>query len=65
MLNAVKQEASKRNNILLILGLFILFLGLYIFLDFEGNTNYKIMADTFGITIVLIHIIINTIFFQE
>lgn len=59
MLNAVKQEAKKRNNILLLTGLFILFFGLYTFLDFEGNTNYSVMTETFGITIVTIHILIN------
>jgi len=61
MLNAVKQEASKRNSILLLITLFILFLGLYTFLDFEGNTNYSIMTNNFGITVVVIHIIINII----
>lgn len=59
MLTAVKKEALKKKNILLIIGPFILFLGLYTFLDFEGNTNYQIMTDTFGITIVLVHILIN------
>jgi len=59
MLNAVKLEAKKKNNILLLVGLFIFFLGLYTFLDFEGNTNYSVMTEAFGITIVLIHIIIN------
>ena len=59
MLNAVKQEAYKRNNIILLVGLFILFLGLYIFLDFEGNTNYSVMTNTFGITVVLISVIIS------
>ena len=59
MLSAVKKEAFKRNNILLLVGLFILFFGLYTFLDFEGNTNYVVMTDNFGLTIVLIHIIIN------
>jgi len=59
MLSAVKIAAFKRNNILLLIGLFILFLGLYTFLDFEGNTNYSVMTDNFGLTIVLIHIMIN------
>ena len=59
MLNAIKIEAFKRNNILLLIGLFILFLGLYTFLDFEGNTNYSVMTETFGIAIVIIHILIN------
>ena len=59
MLNAIKIEASKKNNILLLIGLFIFFLGLYTFLDFEGNTNYQVMTDSFGIFIVIIHIIIN------
>ena len=59
MLSAVKNEAYKRNNILLLTGLFIFFFGLYIFLDFEGNTNYSFMTDNFGITIVILHISIN------
>lgn len=61
MLNAIKIEAKKRNNIILLVGLFILFLGLYTFLDFEGNTNYIIMTESFGILIVIIHIAINII----
>ncbi len=59
MLNAVKQELYKRNNILLLIGLFIMFLGLYTFLDYEGNTNYIIMTESFGIAIVLVHVFIN------
>ena len=59
MLLAVKDEALKRRNILMIIGLFIFFLGLYIFLDFEGNTNYSIMTDTFGLPITITHIVIN------
>ena len=61
LLHAVKIEALKKKNILLFIGLFILFIGLYTFLDFEGNTNYQIMTENFGITIVLVHIFINTI----
>ncbi len=61
MLLAIKKEVLKRNNILLIIGIFIFFLGLYTFLDFEGNTNYKIMIDNFGILIVFTHIFINII----
>ena len=59
MLRAVINEAKTRNNIIYILGAFILFFGLYVFLDFEGNTNYTIMTEDFGIGIVSIHIIIN------
>lgn len=60
MLNAVKKEAYQRKNIILLTGLFILFFGLYTFLDFEGNTNYIIMTENFGITVVTIHILVNT-----
>ena len=59
MLKAVKNEAYKRNNIILLSSLFVFFLGLYIFLDFEGNTNYNVMTETFGILVVSIHILIN------
>jgi len=59
MLRAVMTKAKLRINILyLILG-FILFFSLYVFLDFEGNTNYKLMNEEFGIGIVSIHIFIN------
>ena len=61
MLRAVMNEAKTRNNILYLIGAFVLFFGLYVFLDFEGNTNYTIMTEDFGIGIVSIHIIINTI----
>ncbi|MCK5388193.1 MAG: hypothetical protein KAJ22_02815 [Candidatus Izimaplasma sp.] len=59
MLTAVKYEAKKRKNVFLLVGLFILFLGLYIFLDFEGNTNYNEMTESFGLLVVLIHISVN------
>jgi len=59
MLRAVINEAKSRNNILYLLGTFILFFGLYVFLDFEGNTNYSVMAEDFGILTVSIHIVIN------
>ena len=61
MLLAVKNEAFKRNNLLLLISLFILFLGLYTFLDFEGNQNYTIMVNNFGGFIVILHILINII----
>lgn len=59
MLSAVIKEAKSRNNIFLLIGLFVLFFGLYVFLDFEGNTNYTIMIETFGVITVSVHIIIN------
>ena len=59
MLTAVKYEAKKRKNVFLLVGLFILFLGLYIFLDFEGNTNYNEMTEWVGLLVVLIHISVN------
>jgi len=59
MLRAVMQEAKSRNNILYLIVAFIFFFGLYIFLDFEGNTNYTIMNEEFGIGIVSLHIFIN------
>jgi len=59
MLTAVKLEAKKRNNILLISALFVIFFSLYTFLDFEGNTNYIVMIENFSLLIVLIHVTIN------
>ena len=61
MLEIVKKESLKRNNILIMIGLFGFFLGLYTFLDFEGNTNYVVMTNNFGLGIVSIHVIINVI----
>ncbi len=61
MLNAVKQEALKKKNIFMFIGLFFLFIGLYTFLDFEGNTNYKVMTNNYGVIVVSIHIIINLV----
>jgi hypothetical protein len=49
MLRAVINEAKSRNNILYLIGFFIFFFGLYVFLDFEGNTNYTFMIEEFGI----------------
>lgn len=61
MLLLVKEEAKSRGNILMIIGLFIMFFGLYVFLDFEGNTNYQLMTEEFGIGITIFHIIVNII----
>jgi hypothetical protein len=61
MLRAVMQEAKSRNNILYLVLAFIFFFGLYVFLDFEGNTNYRLMNEEFGLGIVSIHIFINII----
>lgn len=59
MLRAVMHEAKSRNNILYLIVAFIFFFGLYVFLDFEGNTNYRIMNEEFGMGIVSLHIFIN------
>lgn len=61
MLNLVYQQAKKRKNIILLIALFLLFFALYVFLDFEGNTSYKVMISNFGIGIVIIHIFVNII----
>lgn len=61
MIQAVKNETLKQQNILILVGSFILFLGLYTFLDFEGNTNYTVMANDFGNVVVGVHILINII----
>jgi hypothetical protein len=59
MLTLITQKAKTRNNYFMFAGLFVLFLGLYIFLDFEGNTNYVIMTQNFGFGVVVLHIVIN------
>lgn len=61
MLKLIRSELRKTKNWILLPILFLFFLGLYIFLDFEGNTNYQLMTDKFGVGIVSIHIIINII----
>jgi len=61
MLTLVYQQAKTRQNILLHLALFVFFFALYVFLDFEGNTNYAIMTNQFGFGITLLHIVINLI----
>lgn len=61
MLQLIKGELKQTKNWILLPILFAFFLGLYIFLDFEGNTNYQIMTEQFGIGIVMIHVMINII----
>ena len=61
MLTLVRQEAKQRKYLLYGAGLFIIILGLYVFLDFEGNTNYTLMVQEFGVFIVSVHILINII----
>lgn len=61
MLKLVIKEAKSRNNIFSLLIAFLLFFSLYVFLDFEGNTNYKIMNENFGMGIVSLHIFINVL----
>jgi len=61
MLLAVKNQSLTKHNILLLSLLFLFFMGLYTFLDFEGSTNYTIMTQQFGLSITIIHIGINII----
>ena len=61
MMTLVLEKSKERNNIIMFIILFMFFFALYVFLDFEGNTNYSVMIDNFGIGIVSIHIIINII----
>ena len=60
-MSAVLEQSKQKQNIWMFIGFFILFLGLYIFLDFEGNTNYVVMTNNFGLGIVLLHLFINMI----
>jgi hypothetical protein len=59
MLQLVYQKSKETKNLIILSALFIFFLILYIFLDFEGNGNYTIMTDNFGVGITIIHIISN------
>lgn len=61
MLSAVYQEAKSKYNIIMILGIFAFFFGLYVFLDFEGNGNYTNLIDKFGMGIFILHITINVL----
>ena len=61
MLSIIYKKSFERNYIYLQIGLFLFFTGLYIFLDFEGNTNYSVMIESFGLGITLIHVIVNVI----
>ncbi len=61
MLTMIRQEARQKKYVLYGAGLFIIILGLYVFLDFEGNTNYTLMIQEFGALTVSIHILINMI----
>jgi len=59
MLSLVILESKKRNYVILLIGLFVFFTGLYTFLDCEGNENYNVMYENFGGLVVATHIIIN------
>jgi hypothetical protein len=61
MLKIVINESKQTNNIIMMSLLFVFFLFLYIFLDFEGNTNYNVMTQTYGLIITLTHIFINVL----
>jgi len=61
MLTIIKNELKYPKNWVLLPILFVFFFGLYVFLDFEGNTNYRLMTEAFGLGIVMIHIVINII----
>ena len=61
MLSIIKQEAKSKNNILMLISLFVLFFSLYAFLDFEGSTNYIVMTNNFGIGVTIVHIFINVL----
>ena len=61
MMHEILPKLKEKNNLLLLVFLFFFFFGLYVFLDFEGNINYQIMVQNFGLGIVLIHVVINLI----
>jgi hypothetical protein len=59
MLEIVYKKAFERNHIILFFILLLVFFGLYVFLDFEGNTNYTTMINNFGLAVTFTHIFIN------
>lgn len=61
MVSLIRQEAKKTKYIILLIATFLIFIGLYTFLDFEGQTNYQVMTEVFGLPLVLTHISINVI----
>lgn len=61
MLKIIYKEQLKKKNIIIFTVLLVVFFSLYVFLDFEGNENYNIMAEEFGNLVVFIHIFINLI----
>ncbi|MEC9484463.1 MAG: hypothetical protein UMR38_01140 [Candidatus Izemoplasma sp.] len=61
MLQLVYKKSLKTKYIILQVALFFFFLGLYIFLDFEGNISYDTMINRFGVGITLLHISMNVI----
>lgn len=61
MLPLIYKASFERKFILLQVGLFVFFLGLYIFLDFEGNLSYSNMIDNFGLGVTLLHIVMNIV----
>ncbi len=61
MLLAVKEQSLTKQYIILASLLFLFFMGLYTFLDFEGSTSYSLMTQQFGLTVTVIHISINVI----
>lgn len=59
MLTIVYKKAFEKKNVILFSVLLIVFFGLYVFLDFEGNTNYTVMTEEFGLGVTFTHILIN------
>lgn len=61
MLPLIYKASFQRKFIILQGALFVFFLGLYIFLDFEGNLSYANMIDQFGVGVTALHIFMNVI----
>lgn len=61
MLPLIYKASFQRKFIILQIALFVFFLGLYIFLDFEGNLSYTNMINQFGLGVTLLHIFMNVI----
>ncbi|MCF7925115.1 MAG: hypothetical protein K9L26_01085 [Candidatus Izimaplasma sp.] len=61
MLQLVYKESFRPKYIILQSALFVFFLGLYVFLDFEGNISYQVMINEFGLFVTVAHFVLNII----
>ena len=61
MLQLVWMQQKEKKNILILISIFALLLSLYIFLDNYGYQSYYLIADAFGIKVVIQTLILNVL----